>query len=108
MANFPSLDDVKAWMKLADDVDDAALTAGMKAAESHMLSQLDLPTDDFGDEVLNDDLAQAFLLRVQRYLARRNSPDGLVGFAEFGAARVLSLDPDIERLEGPYKKIVLA
>lgn len=107
---YPTLDDVKAYMKIdaADTSDDAAITRGMKAAESHQRSQLDLPTDDFGDESLSDDLVQAFLLRVQRYLARRNSPDGVVGFQEFGPVRVSSYDADIERLEGPYTKTVLA
>lgn len=109
---YPDLVTVKAWMKLdpADGRDDDGLLAGMAAAESHQRSQCDLPVyDEAGTELdLPSDLQQAFFLRVQRYLARRNSPDGIVGFADFGPIRVSSFDADIERLEGPYRKVVVA
>lgn len=107
MADFPTLADVKAWMKLdpSDTSDDVALTEGMSAAQAHMRTQT--VVDDYAGD-LPGDLRESFFLRVQRYLARRNSPDGLVGFSDFGPVRVSSFDADIERLEGPHRKVVLA
>ena len=54
------------------------------------------------------DLVQAVVLRTARLLARRNSPDGIVGVGEFGPVRIASIDRDIEHLEAPYKRVVFA
>lgn len=52
------------------------------------------------------DLAQAIVLRTARLLARRNSPDGIVGVGEFGPVRIASVDRDINELEAPYRRVV--
>lgn len=53
------------------------------------------------------DLVQAVLLLTSRLIARRKSPDGMVGFDDF-AARLASSDPDYRRLIGSWRKAVLA
>lgn len=104
---FPTVDDVKAWLKVADTIDDVAIGNGLMAAQANMARRLAFPVA--GDvEVVDDDLFLACLLRTARYLARRNSPDGLVGFADFGPARVARVDADIETLERPYWKHAFA
>jgi hypothetical protein len=42
------------------------------------------------------------------WLARRNSPDGLVGFGDFGPARVAGFDRDIAALEGTFRPVTFA
>lgn len=52
------------------------------------------------------DLVQAVVLRTARYLARRNSPEGVVGVNEFGPVRISTVDRDIEDLEAPWRPVV--
>lgn len=56
--------------------------------------------------VIPEDLVLAVCLMTARYLARRNSPDGFVGMAEFGPARISRIDQDVETLIGPYRPVV--
>lgn len=54
-----------------------------------------------------EDLQQAVILLTGRYMARRNSPDGLVGMGDLGAMRVSAIDRDVQSLTGPYRRVVL-
>lgn len=58
--------------------------------------------------VFPDDLREALLRRVSRNLAMRNQPLAvLIGDAEVGNSTVLpGNDPEVKRLEGPYRKFV--
>lgn len=53
-----------------------------------------------------DDLAQALKRRVARNLAMRNLPLGVMS-DELGATRLGSNDPEVRRLEKPFKKLVM-
>ena len=53
-----------------------------------------------------EDLIEAVVLRTARYLARRESPTGVIGVGEFGPVRIAAVDRDIEDLEGPYRVVV--
>ena len=55
----------------------------------------------------NDALAEALLRRVKRNLAMRALPLG-VQTDELGATRIGSTDPEVRRLEGPYRRLVVA
>lgn len=44
------------------------------------------------------DIKLGTLRLAGRWFTRRRSPDGLVSMADLGAARIPSVDPDIERL----------
>lgn len=54
-----------------------------------------------------EDLIEAVILMTGRYMARRNSPDGLVGMGEFGVMRVSAIDRDVQSLIAKNRKIVL-
>lgn len=53
-------------------------------------------------------LVQAVNLLTARYLARRNSPDGVVGMGDLGPARVPLIDRDVERLMDPWRAFPVA
>lgn len=106
---FPTIEQFKEWARIAGDdtVDDAAISEKMAAAQADMYATL-TPTDPITNRPLTDlpgNLREAFYLRVMRLLARRNSPEGVVGFADFGPARVARADVDVDTLEGPYRRI---
>lgn len=54
------------------------------------------------DEVVPEDLFNATLILTSRLFRRRLSPEGVAGFGDFGAVRVIASDPDIEMLITPY------
>lgn len=49
-----------------------------------------------------DEIAQAALLLAARLYRRRDSPQGVIGSAEWGAMRVGRFDPDVEALIAPF------
>ena len=51
-------------------------------------------------------LAAGFMRRCARAIAARGIPLGMVGDAEFGPTRLPMVDAEIERLEGPYRRLV--
>lgn len=54
----------------------------------------------------NEALAAALLRRVQRAMAMRNLPLGVLQ-DESGATRLGSTDPEVRRLEAPYRKVTV-
>lgn len=54
-----------------------------------------------------EDLVQAIILLTGRYMARRNSPDGLVGMGELGVMRISAIDRDVRDLVAKNRRIVL-
>jgi hypothetical protein len=50
-----------------------------------------------------DEVAQATLLQASRLFNRRNSPEGVLGNAEWGLVRVTRVDPDVASLVQPYQ-----
>ncbi|MDO5534372.1 MAG: hypothetical protein Q4F65_06955 [Propionibacteriaceae bacterium] len=82
--------------------------AAYAAAEDAVASLCVWPQVDEGGEPIAAPgaLVQAVALRTNRLLARRNSPDGIVGVGEFGPVRVSAVDRDIEELEKPYRRVV--
>lgn len=113
---LPTLPELKAWLGLeaADTTDDVVLQQGLDTslvAQDQVCFYPWSPTDPT-IAVFPEDLRQAIFLRSQRLAARRNSPEGIVGFAgtggDFVASRVPAFDNDVVRLEGPYYKIPVA
>jgi hypothetical protein len=108
---FPSLADLKAWLGLdaSDTTDDTVLTDALAAACVAQAAVVAYPYDEAEPPtaVLTADLETALFLRAQRLAARRNSPEGVVGFSDstgdFVAARVPSGDYDVVRLERPSR-----
>jgi hypothetical protein len=112
--NTPTLADLKSFLGLEvdDTADDAALAEALNAALDAQCQVVAYPRDGFGDPVFTHDLMLAINLRAQRYVARRNSPEGIVGLTgaggDFVGARVPGFDADVSALEGPFRKIPVA
>jgi hypothetical protein len=117
VAGEPTLAEVKEWLKVGDTFDDVTLSAGLQAALAHQQHGLRFPTqlvvcppetEPTPQAYYPEDLRLAIYLRTARWLARRNSPEGLLGFADFGPAQVPVSDADIRDLESPYRIVTVA
>lgn len=53
-------------------------------------------------------IEQATVLLASRIFKRNDSPGGVMGFGDIGVVRVSRIDPDIDRLIMPYKKMRFA
>lgn len=110
----PTLESFKTFLGLedSDTQDDDALQGALSAALSAQEAVVAYPVDLFGEASYTSDLELAVHLRAQRYMARRNSPEGVVGLSgsdgSFVGARIPSNDTDVTYLEGPYRKVVVA
>lgn len=115
MQGVPGLDEVKAWLgdRTAAQVGDEALE-GILAAELDLQARtLRLPADpdeDGQEGTYPPPLARALLRRVQREVAAKGAPLGYQGepTGEFGVAYLRSWDPEIRRLEDPYRIVAIA
>jgi hypothetical protein len=97
-------DAVKTW--LGDPViPDDVIMAAYQAADFYVAGRTEYPTEDPDGLPLDvpDDLVLAVNLLTARYLARRNSPDGIVGLGDLGPANVPVIDRDPERLMDPWR-----
>ncbi len=62
----------------------------------------------FGFASVPSAIKQATILSSLRAYKRYESPTGVLGFSDMGVVRVGRLDPDVERLVSPYRKIRFA
>ena len=62
----------------------------------------------FGFASIPTAIKQATILSSLRAYKRYESPTGVLGFSDIGVVRVGRLDPDVERLIQPYRKIRFA
>jgi len=65
-------------------------------------------TGVFGFASIPSAIKQATILASLRAYKRYESPTGVLGFSDMGVVRVGRLDPDVERLIQPYRKIRFA
>jgi hypothetical protein len=108
-----TLEEYKAWARIdaSDVTDDAAITeavdATMEALE--IRAPVAFVTDDTGAlaEPVPKSVHEAGLLLTNRLMARRNSPDGVVGVSDMGTARILSYDADITAMVAPWTEMVV-
>lgn len=78
----------------ADDVTLEAARVGAAAYVERVRPDLDWTGDP------SPDVKLGALILAARFHARKGSPMGVATFAEFGAAQIVRLDPDVERLLG--------
>ena len=72
-------------------------------------TEVTVPGDGEAPEAYPDALCQALLRRIQREVAARNLPLGMVGLeAEYGPANIPAFDALIEHHEHAYRRVVLA
>lgn len=62
----------------------------------------------FGWSAVPAAIKQATILLAMRQFKRYDSPLGVMGFGDLGAVRVGRIDPDVEALIMPFKKIEMA
>ena len=65
-------------------------------------------TGVFGFASIPSAIKQATILASLRAYKRYESPTGVLGFSDSGVVRIGRLDPDVERLIQPYRKIRFA
>lgn len=104
---------------LKTDATTAAFLKAYKAAERWVAKRctwqtVDVEQDDGNGGTVTvqqpvdvEDLVQAIILLTGRYMARRNSPDGLVGMGELGVMRISAIDRDVRDLVAKNRRIVL-
>jgi hypothetical protein len=65
-------------------------------------------TGVFGFASVPTAIRQATILASLRAYKRYESPTGVLGFSDMGVVRVGRLDPDVQRLIDPYRKLRMA
>lgn len=101
----PDVEDVAAYLGETSATEDEM--AGALAAETAAQSRVcRVPADP---EALSADLREALLRRVARNLAARSVPVATFTSFEGGASstRVPASDPEVRRLEAPWRRLVV-
>jgi hypothetical protein len=63
-------------------------------------------TGNYGWEAIPTEVNEATLLQANLYLHRRNSPEGVAGFNEFGVSRISKvMDPTVQVILEPLRKL---
>jgi hypothetical protein len=102
----PPIDDVRAWIRVpATLLPDPQLQQVIDAEALIQARLCRVPEDP---NALTPDLVQAIYRRVAREVAAKGVPLGMMGGdSEYGTARLSRFDAEIERLEGPNRKVVV-
>lgn len=102
-ASPPPIADVRAWVKVPATVVSDEQLQQVIDAEALLQSRMCTVPDP-----LTADLVQAIYRRVGRTLAARGIPLGMLAAdTEYGTARLGRWDAEIERLEGPNRRVVV-
>ena len=80
------------------------LLVAWQSAEGYVAARCRWTPDAAGNPPA--ELVQAVILLTGRHLARYNSPDGIVGVADFGTARLPAQDADVRALIAPWRAMV--
>lgn len=111
MGAIPDLEAVRAYIKvpattLSDDDLERMRAACLESQDARCVwpGQGEPDTDTYPDA-----LAQALLRRIQREVAARNLPLGMVGLeAEYGPSKIPAFDALVEHHELAFRRVVLA
>ena len=110
MGTVPDLDTVRGYVRVpASSLSDEDLERMRLAALDDQTRRCVYDNPDNDPDAYPDALAQALLRRVQREIAARNLPLGMVGLeAEYGPANIPAYDALIEHHENAYRRVILA
>lgn len=99
MAGWPTLTEVRAFLRLAPDPEtDAVITSALAAAIDYGVGRYSRVWTADETNNLPDSGHYAALLHASRLYRRRDSTDGTIAWSETGAMRVGRVDPDIDAL----------
>ena len=96
MAVRADLDSLRSMIGAKSTQDDKVLSQCLEAAGAWTYDRVR------SDSVRKPEIVQAVLLLAARLYKRRLSPEGVAGWEDLGAVRVVARDPDIERLIEQY------
>jgi hypothetical protein len=101
MASWPTLKEVRSFLRLQPDADQdaviqTALAAAIAYGDGRLNHKYPVPPND--DGTLPDNAHQAALMDAARLFRRRDTVDGTIGFGDMGVIRVGRTDADVERL----------
>lgn len=94
----PSFAQVKQWLGTSSDSDSDVRDA--------LATEIAAQAARCRVDPYNDSLAGALKRRVARHLAMKNVPLG-VQMDDTGGMQIGSTDPEVRRLEAPYRKLVI-
>jgi hypothetical protein len=106
MAAWPTLKEVRSFLRLQADPDsDAVIQTALAAAIDYGVRRLNYlyPPDTV---TLPDAAHQAGLIHAARLYRRRDTVDGTIGFGELGAIRIGRYDADVEALYSALGPVV--
>jgi len=105
MATWPDIGETRQYIGEVNDDQMPILEQCLNAAVAYIGFRCDgnIVEDDDYIDIVSDNVREATLELTSRLFRRRLSPEGIGGFGEFGAVRVTSVDPDIERLITPSR-----
>jgi hypothetical protein len=111
VAAWPSLDEVRAFLRVTDPAEDpviqTALDAALDYGERRTDHVFDPATDGGDDPDVPGTVHHAALIHAARLYRRRDSTDGTIGFGDAGVVRIGRTDPDIEALYGAVGPMVV-
>lgn len=110
MATVPDLAAVRAYVKVAaTQLSDEDLERMRLTALADQMARCVWADSDTNPDAYPAPLAQAMLRRVQREIAARNLPLGMVGLeAEYGPTKIPAFDALVEHHEAAFRRVVLA
>jgi len=81
------------------------VAVGSKRFPVHQYRDTLQVTAKFGWSSVPDEVQQACVLRTASLIDRKNSPNGIAGFGEYGSVRISRQDPDVLALLHPYVRM---
>jgi hypothetical protein len=120
---WPSLPDVRSWLRLQPDpTQDAVIDDCRNAAIDYAVQRFTVrsyvtnpdgtvsvvyvPQWDVDAGTVPDAIWQGCRMHAGKIYRRRDSVDGTIGFGDAGAIRVGRFDADVEALYGQYSPVV--
>src|SRR6187431_872172 len=111
MATWPDIGALREYVGEVKDDQEAVLQGSLDSAIAYIGwrcdGELEQDTIDY-EEIVPANLQEATKMLASRLFRRRLSPEGVAGFGDFGAVRVIARDPDIEALITPQRSWGLA
>jgi hypothetical protein len=101
---IPTPADVIAYLGDQNAWEEAQVTAALDTELAQAANRLTLPETD---EDWPDDLREAMFRRVARNLATRGLPLGIQPGVDGNAIRIGAWNAEAERLEAPFRKVVI-